>query len=424
MRDYTGQVDPNLVIPKYYLLEELPDDPGMVDIETENISSECIADAKDDEVRARDDNDVDTIPKAGIKTLSSVQLQAEDYGGSIALPHYGFRRPSADYFNSNLMCYNFVIADISGRMNNVYFYDERSQGKGADALCSLRIRYHLKKREQFQEHGVTPQLCMSLLDNCVGQNKSQLVMKFNCLLSLLFYDHVALLYFLPKHCHMIPDRVVAHCKIAIKGFNLFTIGQITELCNRVKGINSEWLQPDDSDVPFRVEWGTFLNKFFKNLPVGYTNNYFFEFSQGFVTFRRMGTSPDAETTSVRLIEVTPAIRKTLRTELFGNQDGSTITMRDLTLPKHAGKTLTKKKLESLSKKYFSIPKKYLKYYPKFEGPVKDLNSVNSKKANVKKRKLEKLDPNKISSKRRVGRPKKIPLPIIGVNSITKFFRPV
>ena len=69
-----------------------------------------------------------------------VQIQAEDYGGGIALPHYGYRRPSADYFNSNLMTYNFVIADISSGENNVFFYDERGQGKGADALCSLRIR--------------------------------------------------------------------------------------------------------------------------------------------------------------------------------------------------------------------------------------------------------------------------------------------
>ena len=36
---------------------------------------------------------------------TSIQLQAEDYGGSIALPHYGFKKPSADYFNSNLMSY-------------------------------------------------------------------------------------------------------------------------------------------------------------------------------------------------------------------------------------------------------------------------------------------------------------------------------
>ena len=80
---------------------------------------------------------------------------------------------------------------------------------------------------------------MTLLDNCVGQNKSQKTMKFACLLSILFYETVALLFFLPGHTHMLPDRVVGHCKNSIKGLNLYTIEQIAERCNTVKGINAE-----------------------------------------------------------------------------------------------------------------------------------------------------------------------------------------
>ena len=106
-----------------------------------------------------------------------VLLHAEDYGGGIALPHFGFRRPSADYFNSNLMSYNFVIADITSGENNVFLYDERHQGKGCDALCSLRLRHHLRQWQSFSSRGQTPKLCMHLLDNCVGQNKSQVDMQ-------------------------------------------------------------------------------------------------------------------------------------------------------------------------------------------------------------------------------------------------------
>ena len=114
-------------------------------------------------------------------------MQAEDFGGGLALPHYGFRRPSADYFNSNLILHNFVIADITKGESNVFFYDERGQGKGADALCSMRMRFHLKRFRRFKENGIEPALSMSLLDNCVGQNKSQVVMQFFCLLSIIFY---------------------------------------------------------------------------------------------------------------------------------------------------------------------------------------------------------------------------------------------
>ena len=166
MRDYTGKVDPNLEIPEDYLWSELREDDYTVF--KEDI---ILEDSKfDDEIEGKvvEVSNPDSVKPSIKKKLCHVQLQAEDYGGGIALPHYGFRRPSADYFNSNLMGYNFVVADISGGVNNVYFYDERHQGKGADALFSLRMRYHLKKLKLYEEQGLTPQLCMSLLDNCVG----------------------------------------------------------------------------------------------------------------------------------------------------------------------------------------------------------------------------------------------------------------
>ena len=104
----------------------------------EDLSDRKLSKAVDDE---KDEDKLEEIDNEAEELHSElVQLQAEDYGGGIALPHYGYRRPSVDYFNSNLMTYNFVIADITTGQNNVFFYDERGQGKGADALCSLRLR--------------------------------------------------------------------------------------------------------------------------------------------------------------------------------------------------------------------------------------------------------------------------------------------
>ena len=225
--DYVGGVDPNLHLAAeaFPLLMEVENDNSADllrsahELEEESSSENSlpadgpnlhesefangvVSSANAGGIDAHEDGD----SKVDLISMPLVSLQAEDYGGSIALPHFGFRRPSSDYFNSNLMCYNFVLADITGKVNNVYLYDERDQGKGADALCSLRLRYHLGKLSQYKEAGVTPHLNMTLLDNCVGQNKSQKVMKFACLLSVLFYDTVALLYFLPGHTHMLPDR--------------------------------------------------------------------------------------------------------------------------------------------------------------------------------------------------------------------------
>lgn len=98
-----------------------------------------------------------------------IQMQIEEYGGSFALPHYGYERPSADYFQSNLMMQNFIIADLTSGVDRVVLYDERGQGKGADALCSLRLRHHLVLAKQDSP----PEILFMVLDNCVGQNKSQ-----------------------------------------------------------------------------------------------------------------------------------------------------------------------------------------------------------------------------------------------------------
>jgi hypothetical protein len=53
------------------------------------------------------------------------------------MPHYGHSRPSANYFNSNFMVSNFVVADLTSNSSDVFFYDDRVQGKDADALYSL-----------------------------------------------------------------------------------------------------------------------------------------------------------------------------------------------------------------------------------------------------------------------------------------------
>lgn len=68
---------------------------------------------------------------------------------------------------------------------------------------------------------VPPRVSISILDNCVGQNKSQLMMKFFPLLSVCFYDTVATLYLLPGHSHMMADRATAHAKGALKMENIY-----------------------------------------------------------------------------------------------------------------------------------------------------------------------------------------------------------
>jgi len=53
-----------------------------------------------------------------------IQIQIEDFGGNFAMPHYGHSCPSIDYFNSNFMVSNFVVANLTNNNSDVFFYDE------------------------------------------------------------------------------------------------------------------------------------------------------------------------------------------------------------------------------------------------------------------------------------------------------------
>ena len=75
---------------------------------------------------------------------------------------------------------------------------------------------------------------------------------------------------------------------------------------------------------------------------------------------RFATSLDEGATTVMLMEVSPEVKNRIMLELFGKVDSSQIQMIDISLPKHAGNTLTKKKLSSLAKKYSSAPDHFLR----------------------------------------------------------------
>ena len=49
---------------------------------------------------------------------------------------------------------------------------------------------------------------ISIRDNCVAQNKSNATLKFEAFLSMIFYKLVLIIYLIPGHSHILPDRVV------------------------------------------------------------------------------------------------------------------------------------------------------------------------------------------------------------------------
>ena len=62
------------------------------------------------------------------------------------------------------------------------------------------MRFHLKRRQAYLDADVAPpDVCMMMMDNCSGQNKSNVCMMFYMMLSLLFCKKVVVCYFVRGH---------------------------------------------------------------------------------------------------------------------------------------------------------------------------------------------------------------------------------
>lgn len=296
----------------------------------------------------------------------SIAIQCEDYGGSLAMPHYGDKRPQSNYFNSNLNMHMYIACDLNTDTSCVYLYDERQQGKGADADCSMRTRYHLRKLATYRAAEVDPPESLIVIqENCVGQNKSQVCMQYYSFLSLTMYKKVVVIYMISGHSHMKPDRVVAWTKRQLKA-NVFVPEQLVERFNRVPSVEAVWLKDDDPDGPFRVGWGDVLNKHLRKMSGGFTGSFMFEFETGNCTMRHLVSTPDAEAVTIVLTNTPAATRRALLLEVFNTTNIDKLRMSNMNLAKHAGLKVSKKKIDSLAEKYHSIPEKYLHYYPRTE----------------------------------------------------------
>jgi hypothetical protein len=159
------------------------------------------------------------------------------------------------------------------------------------------------------------------------------------------------------------DRVVAWLRNQTRGHNLYDANEMMQKWNEVKSVNAEFKGHAEENRYFHTSWNSVLSKYLKKLPNGFTSNYSFEFFNGKCIMRTLCSleSPGLEAT---LASYPQRAGKAILKDLFGTDVLQNITMTRLCLPQHPGSVLNDKKLESLSKKYMSIPEKYIPFYPK------------------------------------------------------------
>ena len=234
-------------------------------------------------------------------------------------------------------------------------------GKDENSFCSLQMKYHLKSNNDCQERGIdSPDIFVSIQDNCVGQNKSNTTMQFDAFMSLSLYKRVTTIYLIPGHSHMIA-RVVAWVKCALQRKNIYSPVDVVEEMNKVKSVSAELINHNREDRRASFTgWDTFLNKYMNKMPAGFTTNHVIEFVQRTVTMKHLYTSKEEVT--VRLAENAESTGSAMWRKIFGTESKE-VLVQDICLLVHPIQELKKSKLKSLAKKYSCIPEEYLAYYP-------------------------------------------------------------
>ena len=109
-------------------------------------------------------------------------------------------------------------------------------------------------------------------------------------------------------------------------------------------------------------WQPFLNKLFKNMPNSFTSNYVLEFNDAKLRMQHLLSDSMHDAVEFTLCDNVFATRQAVVNELFGIQSfkRTNICVEDLQLPRKPVQGLDGKKVDSISKKYCTIPNEYIK----------------------------------------------------------------
>ena len=147
-----------------------------------------------------------------------------DYCQNLDLPHFGNEQPGDTYYFSPLTVNVFGIADHSNDLLNAYVYTEATGKKGGNNVVSLI--YKKLKDDKFLEEAQTGGPFKELIlifDNCCGQNKNKMVMRFcQWLIDKEIFKMIEVVFLICGHTKNICDRRFKDLKHNFHNANIYT----------------------------------------------------------------------------------------------------------------------------------------------------------------------------------------------------------
>ena len=151
-----------------------------------------------------------------------------DYCQNMDIPHFIQEQPSETYYYSPLNISCFGCCDFATDKLDAFVYDEGEGKKGGNNVCSLIYKKLVDDgiMDLAKKHGPGKQLTLTF-DNCVGQNKNRMVLRFaQYLVDCCIFKRVEAIFLIMGHTKNICDRRFKDLKKQFHHKNVYTFDQL------------------------------------------------------------------------------------------------------------------------------------------------------------------------------------------------------
>ena len=170
-----------------------------------------------------------------------------DMGQNLCLPNFEAEQPGDTYYFSPLTILLFGVVDNAtedkkDRMN-AYIWREFDGARGANNIASCLLK-DLKQRGCFQ--GPNYSELTYIADNCGGQNKNRVVIRFLMwLVENRIFPQVKILFLVKGHTKNAADRMFNLLKLSYHKKNIYTYDQMQDVLNGNEFVDVHKMRPED-----------------------------------------------------------------------------------------------------------------------------------------------------------------------------------
>lgn len=202
---------------------------------------------------------------AGLPNDEKVFLLFFDYAQNVECPFFGHQQPGETYYFSPLSINIFGIVNACGPKEQLtaYCYHEGQGKKGGNNVTSM-IDYYLRKQLGVPRISMDPERepvwggeLVLVCDNCGGQNKNRMVIRYALyLVETKKFKRVTFVFLIAGHTKNPCDRLFNSLKAGYRKRNLFSVEELISALNENEFCSAE-------TAPRFADWDTFLNTFYQ-----------------------------------------------------------------------------------------------------------------------------------------------------------------